>query len=103
KDVAYDVTFFQASGRKVKVEVDPDLLHSNKSGHVYYMASTQTKAGYEEWSPALVEKAYAKWHGSYKAIGGGGTAADAIYALTGKKTKSYLATDSGVVAAIDKA
>jgi len=103
KVVAYDVTFFQASGRKVKVEVDPDLLHRNSNGHVYYMRSTQTKPGYEEWAPSLVEKAYAKWHGSYKSIGGGGTAADAVYALTGRKTKSYLATDAGVVAAIDKA
>ena len=103
KVVAYDVTFFQASGRKVKVEVDPDLLHRNSNGHVYYMRDTKTKPGYEVWSTSLVEKAYAKWHGSYKSIGGGGTAADAIYALTGKRTKSYNATDSGVVAAIDKA
>ena len=103
KVVAYDVTFFQASGRKVKVEVDPDLLHRNSNGHVYYMRDTKSKDGYEVWSTSLIEKAYAKWHGSYAKIGGGGTAADAIYALTGKKTKSYDATDSAVVAAIDKA
>ena len=101
--VSYYATFFQASGRKVRVEVDPDLLHRNAGGHVLYMRSTETKPGYEEWAPSLVEKAYAKWHGSYNSIGNGGTAADAIYALTGKSTRSYNASDSRVIAAIESA
>ena len=29
------------------------------NGHVLYMRSTDTKAGYEEWAPSLIEKAYA--------------------------------------------
>src|SRR5205085_12356933 len=67
------------------------------------MRSTETKPGYEEWSPSLVEKAYARWHGSYNAIGNGGTAADAIYALTGKTTRYYSASDSRVISAIEAA
>ncbi len=103
KVVSYFVYFFQASGKKVKIEVDPDLLHSNKSGHIYYMDSTDNLPGYEEWAPSLIEKAYAQWHGSYKAIGDGGTAADAIYAITGKKTKAYSPTAAATVTAIEAA
>jgi len=42
KVVSFYVNFFQASGRKVRIEVDPDLLHSNSSGHVYYMSNSRT-------------------------------------------------------------
>src|SRR5205814_339646 len=79
------------------------LIHSNRSGHVYYMDSVDNKPGYEEWAPSLIEKAYAQWHGSYNAIGSGGTAADAIYALIGKRTKSYSPTGTAVVAAVEAA
>ena len=103
KVVSFYATFYQASGRKVRVEVDPDLLHRNTNGHVLYMRNTQTKPGYEAWSTSLIEKAYAKWHGSYEKIGNGGTAADAIHALTGKTTDYYDASDSSVVSAIEKA
>ena len=103
KVVSYYATFFQASGRKVRIEVDPDLLHRNTNGHVLYMRNTQTKPGYEAWSTSLIEKAYAKWHGSYEKIGNGGTAADAIYALTGRTTKYFDASDSSVISAIEKA
>src|SRR3954468_17526555 len=103
KVVSYYTNFFQATGRKVRVEVDPDLLHRNTNGHVLYMRNTQTKAGYEAWSTSLIEKGYAKWHGSYEKIGNGGTAADAIHALTGKTTRYYDAASSSVIAAIEKA
>ncbi|MFN2549617.1 MAG: C2 family cysteine protease [Myxococcales bacterium] len=103
KIVSYYATFHQASGRKVRVEVDPDLLHRNTNGHVLYMRNTQTRPGYEAWSTSLIEKAYAKWHGSYEKIGNGGTAADAIHALTGKTTRYYDASDSSVIPAIEKA
>jgi hypothetical protein len=103
KVVSYTATFFQASGRKVAIEVDPDLPHDNVSGDVYYMSSTDNKPGYEEWAPSLVEKAYAKWHRSYNAIGNGGTAADVLYALTGKKTKMYSPKGTAVVTAIEAA
>ena len=103
KVVSYYTTFYQASGRKVRVEVDPDLLHRNTNGHVLYMRNTQTKPGYEAWSTSLIEKGYAKWHGSYEKIGNGGTAADAIHALTGKTTRYYDASDAAVIGAIEKA
>jgi hypothetical protein len=101
--VSYYVNFFQANGRKVRVEVDPDLLHRNSNGHIYYMRNTENKPGYEAWSTSLIEKAYAQWQGSYATIGGGGTAADAIHALTGKTTKYSDASDAAVIAAIEKA
>jgi hypothetical protein len=103
KTVAYDVTFFQANGRKVKIEVDPDLLHSKTDGSIYYAASVATKPGAEEWAPSLVEKAYAQWHKSFKAIGDGGTAADGIFALTGVATVDTTAKDPKIVAKIDAA
>ena len=100
---SYTVTFFQATGRKVAIQVDPDLPHRNTDGIVFYMSSTQNKPGYEEWAPSLVEKAYATWHKSYNVIGNGGTAADAIFALTGKTTRSYSGKNSRVVDAIEAA
>jgi hypothetical protein len=103
KVVSYYVYFYQASGRRVRIEVDPDLLHRNANGHILYMDSTDNKPGYEEWAPSLIEKAYAQWHGSYKAIGDGGAAADAIYALIGKRTKSYSPTSAATVTAIESA
>jgi hypothetical protein len=103
KVVSYYVSFFQASGRKVRIEVDPDLLHRNTNGHVLYMRNTESKAGYEAWSTSLIEKAYAQWHGSYEKIGNGGTAADALFALTGKRTKSYDPKAAPTVAAIETA
>ncbi len=103
KVVDYQATFFQASGRKVTVKVDPDLPHKTASSKVMYMRSTDTQPGYEEWATSLVEKGYATWHKSYSAIGGGGTAADAIFALTGKVTRSYSPGGSTTVAAIEAA
>jgi len=97
------VTFFQANGRKVKVEVDPDLLHSRTDGSVYYAASVATKPGAGEWAPSPVEKAYAQWHKTYKAIGDGGTAADALFAFTGVPTVDTTAKDPKIVAKIDAA
>ena len=103
KVVSYTVTFFQASGRKVAIEVDPDLPHDNVTGDVFYMSSTDNKPGYEEWAPSLVEKAYAKWHRSYNAIGNGGTAADVLFALTGKQTRTYSPKGTAVVSAVEAA
>jgi hypothetical protein len=102
KVVAYDVTFFQASGRKVRIEVDPDLLRK-PDGEIFYASSSQNQPGYEEWSTSLVEKAYAQWHRGFTAIANGGYAADGLFALTGKKTRSYKTSDSKAIAAIDAA
>jgi len=103
KVVSYYAYFYQAGGRRVKIETDVDLVHRNTNGHLLYMRSTDTKAGYEEWAPSLIEKAYAQWHGSYDAIGNGGTAADAIYALIGKKSRSYGPKSATTVTAIEAA
>jgi len=101
KVVSWYVYFYQASGRRVRIEVDPDLLHRTANGKVLYMRSTDTKPGYEEWAASLIEKAYAVWHGSYEAIGNGGYAADAIWALRGKRTTYFASTDSRLPAWIE--
>ena len=103
KIVSFYTYFYQGSGRRVKAEVDIDLPHRKTNGHVLYMRSTDTKAGYEEWAPSLIEKGYAQWHGGYDAIGNGGFASDAIFALIGKKTRSYAPKGTTVVAAIEAA
>jgi hypothetical protein len=87
----------------VKIEVDPDLPHSTRSGNVLYTRSTDNKSGYEEWAPSLIEKGYAVWHKSYTAIGSGGMAADALFALTGKTTRYVLATSPTIAGSIDAA
>ena len=102
KVVSWYVTFFQASSRKVRIEVDPDLLHRS-AGKVLYMRSADTKAGYEEWAPSLIEKAYARWHGSYNSIGNGGYASDALFALIGKRTRSYDPASTNTASAIESA
>jgi hypothetical protein len=103
KVVSYYVNFFQATGRKLRIEVDPDLVRTNSDGHLLYASSTQNQPGAEEWAPSLMEKAYARWQGSFNAIGNGGYAADALHALTGKKSKHYAAGDSKLIAAIEAA
>src|SRR5437588_4458948 len=43
KVVSYYVYFYQASGRRVRIETDIDLLHRTTNGHVLYMRSPDTK------------------------------------------------------------
>lgn len=64
------------------VKVDRDLY--TKDGRRQYAVSTDAR---EQW-PALLEKAYAKLRGSYGAIGRGGAPADAVFALTGRRSSS---------------
>jgi hypothetical protein len=84
--VSFFVTMFQASGRKVRIEVDPDLPHLGQT--LVYMTSL-SNGTYEQWAPSLIEKAYAVWHKGYGAIGRGGYAADALFALNGRPTRAY--------------
>ena len=98
--VSFYVTLFQASGRKVRIEVDPDLPHLNNT--VLYLTSL-ANGTFEQWAPSLVEKAYAVWHKSYGAIGRGGYAADAIFALTGAPTRAYSPAAPRTVDAIEAA
>ena len=67
------------------------------------MRSASVTASREEWAPSLIEKGYAQWHGSYEAIGNGGTAADAIWGLIGKRTRAYAPGASSTVSAIEAA
>ena len=53
--------------------------------------------------PSLIEKAYATWHKSYLAIGNGGLAADALFALTGKTSRAYDVKAAATVTAIEAA
>jgi len=76
----YRIRFFK-DGKWVSVEVDDRLpCHVSKNGsYVLYMASCKDER--EIWVP-IVEKAYAKLHGSYKALEGGNIC-DALKDLTG--------------------
>lgn len=71
--------FFWRQGERVEVEVDdriPCLLSSRKP----IFARCRSSAGY--WVQ-IVEKAYAKLHGSYASLSGGNTA-EALHDLTGR-------------------
>ena len=98
--VSFFVTMFQASGRKVRIEVDPDLPHVGQTP--VYITSLSNDP-YEQWAPSLVEKAYAVWHKGYGAIGRGGYAADAMFALNGRPTRSYAPAAPMTVDAIEAA
>jgi hypothetical protein len=88
----FNVRFFSRSGRMEMVTVDADLYTRSWGGPIY---GTTTSANdpdkMELWYPIL-EKAFAKWKGSYDKIGNGGSPADAMTALTGKSA-SYYGTD----------
>ena len=58
-----------------------------------YAKGEKTKAGGRELWPALYEKAWAQHKGGYDVVGEGGSSAEAIEALSGKKV-SYTSTDS---------
>jgi len=77
----YAVRFYDAWGRPFDVEVDHQIVR--RDGKSLYMRSADTRTGAEEWAPTLVEKAYAKWRGSYETIGNGGWPGDVMQALTG--------------------
>lgn len=78
----YAVRFYDAWGTPQDVFVDPQLVRS-ASGNPTYIRSADSKRGDEEWALGLVEKAYAKWHGSFEKIGNGGNSGDVLQALTG--------------------
>ena len=86
-DGTVTVTFKDPNGQAVPITVDADLPRINlplvRDVTVYGGSSTPG----ELW-PALVEKAYAQWKGSYEAIGKGGWPAGALQALTGLPSQS---------------
>ena len=94
----YAVTFHQQRGRsrgfeKVTVVVD-DKFPCKNGGDAKSPAPLFCQPGdrdgddHELW-PMLYEKAYAQWKGGYSAIGNGGSAAEALQAITGKKSETF--------------
>ncbi len=77
----YAVRLYDAWGDPQDVLVDAQMMR--KYGRPLYARSMDSDKGAEEWGISLVEKAYAKWHGSYQDIGDGGWAGDVMQALTG--------------------
>jgi len=65
--------------------------HAKTRPRLVYASSTDRR---EIW-PMVVEKAFAKLHGSYEAIGHGGTVAAALQALTGGTARTLPATQAG--------
>ncbi|MBM4282494.1 MAG: hypothetical protein FJ137_17660 [Deltaproteobacteria bacterium] len=85
----FNVRFYSRSGRMEMVTVDADLYTRSWGGPIYGTTGGHTDADKMElWFPIL-EKAFAKWKGSYDAIGNGGSSAAVLTALTGKST-TYL-------------
>ncbi|MDP2342072.1 MAG: C2 family cysteine protease [Deltaproteobacteria bacterium] len=82
----FNVKFYSRSGRMEIVTVDADLYTRSWGGPIYGTTTgTNDAAKMELWFPIL-EKAYAKWKGSYDKIGNGGSASDVMEAITGKRT-----------------
>jgi hypothetical protein len=87
----FNVRFYSRSGRMEMVTVDADLYTRSWGGPIYGTTTSNNDADKMElWFPIL-EKAFAKWKGSYDAIGNGGSSAAVMTALTGKST-DYLST-----------
>jgi hypothetical protein len=85
----FNVRFFSRSGRMEMVTVDADLYTRSWGGPIYGTTTGNNDADKMElWFPIL-EKAFAKWKGSYDTIGNGGSPADVMTALTGKPTTYY--------------
>ncbi len=93
KDGNYTVSFHEKGlfgTKKVDIKVTPDLPVDSNGNPVY--AKTHEDGGKKELWPALIEKAYAQWNGGYQNIQNRNPA-DALFALTGKKTETQAAKD----------
>jgi hypothetical protein len=85
----FQVRFFSSSGRMEMVTVDADLYTRSWGGPIYGTTPNASNPDTMElWYPIL-EKAYAKWKGSYDRIGNGGSPASVLTALTGKSTRYF--------------
>jgi hypothetical protein len=90
KDDTYTVRLFDLKGKAHYVTIDSDLPRNGWYGY-YYARSHDPK---ELW-PALLEKAFAKWKGSYGAIEAG-VPGEAMMAITGKKSTDLMMRGKGV-------
>ncbi len=92
KDGTYTVRLFDLKGKPHFVTVDADLPRNGWYGY-YYARAHDPK---ELW-PAILEKAVAKWKGSYGAIEAG-VPGDAMSWITGKKSADIDMRGKGVTA-----
>ncbi|MFC1611253.1 C2 family cysteine protease [Myxococcota bacterium] len=94
-DGTYTVRFFKGStsgqNRAVRIDVDGDLYSRSSGGPIYGTSFGSTAVDeLELWFP-LVEKAYAKWKGSYESIGNGGMSSRVMSEVLGVTTRvTYL-------------
>lgn len=85
----FAVRFYTPSGRMEMVTVDADFYTRSWGGPLYGTTTNNNDPDKMElWFPIL-EKAYAKWKGSYDTIGNGGSPAGVMTSLTGKRTTSF--------------
>jgi hypothetical protein len=100
----FAVRFYDGWGKPQDIAVDADLVR--RDGKPLYARSADSGANDEEWAIGLIEKAYAKWHGSFEKIGNGGYAGDVLQALTGSSATYRETVDmkpDSIYAAIDEA
>lgn len=90
-DGTYTVRFYEVGWdgkKKTHFEtVDADLPHNGEAPAYAKSAEVVDGKSYMELWPALIEKAYAAWKGSYEAIGNGGISGDVMTALTGEANR----------------
>lgn len=98
-DNTYKVRFFtkknywESNYSETWVTIDGDLPSQKGYSDLRYAKGQQTKAGGRELWPALYEKAWAQLKGGYNVVGEGGSSAEALEALSGKRV-NYMSTDS---------
>jgi len=85
-DGTYTVRFFKPGvtrpRKRIEVLVNGDLYGGRRPSYGRGLGGSSDPDKMELWFP-LIEKAYAKWKGSYQTVGKGGWAGDAMAALTG--------------------
>ncbi len=105
-DGTYTITFqeLQKDGKTFKPHYETvDSYLPTRAGGAQRTAYAQSDTAYDPVSvalwPALVEKAYAQWHGGYTAIQHGGQSAKAMEVLTGvKSVRSAMPKEEDVIA-----
>lgn len=98
-DNTYKVRFFTKKNyydtnyEQTWVTIDGDMPAQAGRTDLRYAKGEQLKSGGRELWPALYEKAWAQLKGGYNVMGEGGSTAEAIEALSGKRV-SYMSTDT---------
>ncbi len=98
-DNTYKVRFFTKKNyydtnyEQTWVTIDGDMPSQQGRTDLRYAKGEQLKSGGREFWPGIYEKAWAQLKGGYNVIGEGGSTAEAIEALSGKRV-SYMSTDT---------